>query len=72
MIAVKGEYYHLDNGFIVEVVAMNEMKPNDPMIQMINKNKQHRVQPLVEFIDGNGNWHVLSLEDFTTAFKEIG
>lgn len=47
------------------------MIPNDPMIKIINKNHPNRVQPLVEFIDIKGYWHVMSLEDFAFIAKEI-
>ena len=71
MLAIRTEHTNSITGEIVHVVAMNEIKPNDPMIRMINKNKSHRVMPLVEYIDSLGNWHITALEDFTNLYKEI-
>lgn len=71
MLAIRTEHRCNTTGEIVNIVAMNEIKPNDPIIQLVNKNKQYRVAPLVEFTDALGNWHITTLEDFTSQFKEI-
>lgn len=71
IVSINTEYKEVLTGEIITTVEMNEIKPKDHITRLVNINKPNRVTPLVEFIDAEGDLHIVDLEYFMVKFEEI-
>lgn len=68
MITINSIYSLKNKKSKVQVTGYNEIKPNDLFYKMMNRWKPERVQPLVEYVELSGKYHVCTLEDFLKNF----
>ena len=57
------KYRNKQSKQIVTAIAYNEITPNDLLLN-------HGIMPLVEYLDCNKEWHIISLEGFLNEFEE--
>ena len=71
IVSINTDYKDKITGEVITTVEMNEIKPKDHLTKLVNINKPNRVTPLVEFIDAEGDLHIVDLEYFMVKFEEI-
>ena len=61
MTTINTQYINKITGEHVTTVAMNEIVPNDLLLN-------HGIMPLVEYVDAQGDWHIMFVTDFQNTF----